>query len=310
MATIAAVTLVGAATSAETRVTAAGPDWLPLKGKYKNAIGCTWNNGCESPTHGYHSPRQAIDFTVGVDVPVYAAGPGQVEIAWDTCGEGDVACGPGTSRFGNAVAIRHPDGRYSWYAHLSQVLVGEGSDVAAGDLIGKTGNTGESFGAHLHYEEHQGSPWGNTVPPGPMRAYHGADLVSYPDVLGAKAWQDLGCGKQQGEAGCKEKWLIQNDGYKPTKAGGGGGGSGGGSGGSAKSGKCTTNRLGVVFILDDSGSNQATDPRYLRADAARVALSYLPEGTLVSALKFSDSAQTVVPATRLTDRNESPIADR
>jgi lysophospholipase L1-like esterase len=66
-------------------------------------------------------------------------------------------------------------------------------------------------------------------------------------------------------------------------------------------------QFGVVFVLDDSGSNLQTDPRLLRADAVRVAMGYLPEGTLVSGVRFSNAAATDVEVTRLTNENRGSL---
>ncbi len=56
--------------------------------------------------------------------------------------------------YGQYVRIRHawPDGNtyVSWYGHLSKIIVKKGDFVAAGQRIGTAGNTGNSFGIHLH----------------------------------------------------------------------------------------------------------------------------------------------------------------
>jgi len=54
--------------------------------------------------------------------------------------------------FGNLVIIRHYNGLETFYAHLSKLLVVPNQDVVAGEPIGLGGNTGHSFGAHLHFE--------------------------------------------------------------------------------------------------------------------------------------------------------------
>jgi hypothetical protein len=51
---------------------------------------------------------------------------------------------------GNMIRIRHADGTATVYGHLKSQLVGNGQEVAEGSQIGLSGNTGRSFGAHLH----------------------------------------------------------------------------------------------------------------------------------------------------------------
>lgn len=53
--------------------------------------------------------------------------------------------------YGKVVIIRHANNVYSLYGHLSQINVAKGANVAQGDIIGKSGNTGNSSGAHLHF---------------------------------------------------------------------------------------------------------------------------------------------------------------
>ena len=54
--------------------------------------------------------------------------------------------------YGYYVVIRHPNGLETLYGHLSRQLVREDQIVRAGDVIGLGGNTGRSFGSHLHFE--------------------------------------------------------------------------------------------------------------------------------------------------------------
>jgi murein DD-endopeptidase MepM/ murein hydrolase activator NlpD len=59
--------------------------------------------------------------------------------------------------YGIAVAIRHDFGYkgkplYTVYAHMSEVEVARGERVQSGDIIGLVGDTGQTTGAHLHYE--------------------------------------------------------------------------------------------------------------------------------------------------------------
>jgi hypothetical protein len=54
--------------------------------------------------------------------------------------------------FGRLVVIRHFNGLETFYAHLHRTKVQVGQEVEAGELIGLGGNTGRSFGSHLHLE--------------------------------------------------------------------------------------------------------------------------------------------------------------
>ena len=58
----------------------------------------------------------------------------------------------GTASYGNYVKLDHGNGYATLYAHLESVAVKKGQRVAQGQVIGRMGNTGRSFGAHLHFE--------------------------------------------------------------------------------------------------------------------------------------------------------------
>jgi murein DD-endopeptidase MepM/ murein hydrolase activator NlpD len=80
------------------------------------------------------------DFTAGTGTPVVSMAAGRVAYA----GFLDIR--------GNHVIIDHGYGIYSGYSHLSQIHVTRGQEIAAGQVIGVSGNTGRSSGAHLHWE--------------------------------------------------------------------------------------------------------------------------------------------------------------
>ena len=67
---------------------------------------------------------------------------------------GTVILAGGVPSFGNKVEIRYWDGTVSWYGHLSRIDVHAGQTVMPGDVVGAVGNTGHSFGSHLHIEIH------------------------------------------------------------------------------------------------------------------------------------------------------------
>jgi murein DD-endopeptidase MepM/ murein hydrolase activator NlpD len=55
---------------------------------------------------------------------------------------------------GNYIVIEHSGGEFSSYLHLKEgsVRVKEGDEVKEGDHIAEVGNTGDSYGAHLHFQ--------------------------------------------------------------------------------------------------------------------------------------------------------------
>ena len=99
------------------------------------------------------SLHRALDFRAAVGTPVYAAESGTVETAYRWNGrrtQGD------TNSYGNMLKLRHADYRggrlETLYAHLSKLCVAQGETVYEGQLIGYSGDTGNCYGAHLHFE--------------------------------------------------------------------------------------------------------------------------------------------------------------
>lgn len=90
----------------------------------------------------YGPGHLGIDISAPEGSNVYAAGSGIVTMAQVGWNYG----------YGNVVQIDHGNGYVTVYAHLSQINVGVCQSVGQGSLIGYSGNTGNSFGAHLHFE--------------------------------------------------------------------------------------------------------------------------------------------------------------
>ena len=98
------------------------------------------------------------DFAVPIGTKVEAAHGGVVVKAGPN-GGGD---GPA---YGNAIVIKHDNGMYSQYAHLSQIDVRIGQAVQTGEKIALSGNTGNSSGPHLHFEIRTTANYGSAVNP-------------------------------------------------------------------------------------------------------------------------------------------------
>ncbi|MFI1400622.1 M23 family metallopeptidase [Streptomyces sp. NPDC020681] len=126
--------------------------WVKPVSKY--TLSASYNQGGAMWSHK-HSGQ---DFAVPTGTPVKAAGSGTVVKAGPN-GGGD---GPA---YGNAIVVKHSNGKYSQYAHLSKINVNVGSKVSAGQVIAKSGNTGNSSGPHLHFEIRTTPSYGSALNP-------------------------------------------------------------------------------------------------------------------------------------------------
>ena len=74
---------------------------------------------------------------------------------------------------GNFVILDHGNGEFSYFAHLrsQSVLVKKGDRVAAGQVIGRVGSSGDSFEPHLHYHLLAGPELDSGVVPATFRRY-------------------------------------------------------------------------------------------------------------------------------------------
>lgn len=71
--------------------------------------------------------------------------------------------------YGISVIINHKNGYYTLYGHLSKAYVKTGNIVNRGRIIGAMGNTGRSYGTHLHFEIRKGDPKKGAAPLNPLR---------------------------------------------------------------------------------------------------------------------------------------------
>ncbi|WP_292874042.1 M23 family metallopeptidase [Microbacterium sp.] len=106
------------------------------------------NGYCAS---GFHA---GVDLADGCGTAIFAACSGRVVYAGYNGG------------YGNFIKIDHGDGTGSGYGHIMPggILVGYGQYVQAGQLIAREGNTGNSFGCHLHFETYINNRPVNPVP--------------------------------------------------------------------------------------------------------------------------------------------------
>jgi hypothetical protein len=116
--------------------------WLCLNEEESNDFSIPVK-GVVTSHYGYRSGRyhNGIDLALKIGDTVYAAFSGKIRYAKYNDGG-----------FGNLVIIRHNNGLETFYAHLSKHLVVPNQDIKFGEPIGLGGNTGRSFGPHLHFE--------------------------------------------------------------------------------------------------------------------------------------------------------------
>jgi hypothetical protein len=204
-------------------------------------------NGKTVPYHDYW----ALDIKASLGDPIYAAGKGKVV---DVVHDGGLNCNyytiplakcPYAAR-GNYVIIEHGPGVFTFYTHMSKVLVKKQDEIT--DLntpIGLVGDSGWSVPKfyHLHYELRTSqNRVGVGVDPGKLYACVGGTLKTYPDQLENNtkpytSWQGIPT----------EKFRARNEGIgcaTPTGGGTGGGTTGGG----------TSKKVDLVFAIDTTGS--------------------------------------------------------
>jgi septal ring factor EnvC (AmiA/AmiB activator) len=92
------------------------------------------------PRFGTETLRTGVDIEAPEGAPIRAVAAG------------DVAYRGWLKGYGNLIVLDHGDGYHTLYAHASQVLVDEGDQVKAGELIGRVGETGSVEGPRLYFE--------------------------------------------------------------------------------------------------------------------------------------------------------------
>nr|WP_180529987.1 phage tail tape measure protein [Staphylococcus haemolyticus] len=91
-----------------------------------------------------------MDFGMPTGTPIYAVKGGVADKVWTDYGGG------------NSVQIKTGANEWNWYMHLSKQIAKQGQKIRAGQLIGKSGATGNFVrGAHLHFQLMRGSHAGN-----------------------------------------------------------------------------------------------------------------------------------------------------
>lgn len=125
--------------------------------------------------------HEGMDLDLNTGDPVYSTYDGIVRVV--------AYNGNGYGRF---VLVRHYNGLETLYGHLSKQTVEVGQLVKAGDMLGLGGNTGRSYGDHLHYENRfEGNPFS----PAWLWDFPGQTIRNDRFVLSPRVWDHLRGGK-------------------------------------------------------------------------------------------------------------------
>ena len=147
-----------------------GEDPIDIKGSQVDN-GQTWGWPTNTPyiissPYGYRwgTLHDGMDISgTGYGSPIYASLDGEVvQAQWG----GMVGNSAGIN-----VVLRHENGYYTVYAHLSKVNVSKGQWVSRGEKIGAMGHTGNAFGTHLHFGVFTGPPYNGGKSFNPMRLW-------------------------------------------------------------------------------------------------------------------------------------------
>ncbi|MFD4322249.1 peptidoglycan DD-metalloendopeptidase family protein [Streptomyces sp. NPDC058548] len=125
------------------------------------ALGTPYHQSGGMWSSGYHT---GIDFSAGIGTPIRAVGPGKVVSA------------SRVNAYGRQVIIRHADGMYTQYAHLSEMRVSAGDTVEGGQVVGLSGADGNVSGPHLHFEVRTGPGYGTDISPLPYLRKKGVNI--------------------------------------------------------------------------------------------------------------------------------------
>jgi murein DD-endopeptidase MepM/ murein hydrolase activator NlpD len=110
---------------------ASGLIW-PVDGVLTSTFGLRWG-----------SSHEGIDISAAEGTPIRAADSGAVILLQSEAESGG---------YGNYTCVDHGNAVSTCYAHQSGFNTTAGASVSQGEIIGYVGNTGHSFGAHLHFE--------------------------------------------------------------------------------------------------------------------------------------------------------------
>ena len=151
----------------------------------------TYPTPVSSRPSSHFGPRRrrfhyGLDLAQPTGEPIYAAFDGVVRIS------------KYNRSYGNLVIIHHSNGLETYYAHMSKRHVVAGQHVKSGEVIGLCGNTGRSFGSHLHFEIRY---MGNAINPENVISTATHDLLEPTLSLTSNSFRKVAKGGKGGGSG-------------------------------------------------------------------------------------------------------------
>ena len=148
----------------------------------------TWPTPVTARPSSHYGPRRrrfhyGLDLALPTGEPIYAAFDGVVRIS------------KRNKSYGHLVIIHHANGLETYYAHMSKRNVSAGDHVKSGDIIGLCGNTGRSYGSHLHFEIRY---MGLAMNPENVIDCSTHDLISHTLTLGSDSFRKVAKGAKGG----------------------------------------------------------------------------------------------------------------
>lgn len=169
------LTLGGSAAATGTTPAAPAPSKAPVT--TKPAPAQSSSSGYVAPVSGKHTTNYRASGAnwssgshTGIDFPVFTGTSVKVITS------GTVVTAGWGGAYGNEVVVKHADGHYSQYGHLSALSVSVGQTLSTGQQVGLSGATGNVTGPHLHFEVRTGPAYGSDIDPVAFLASHGISV--------------------------------------------------------------------------------------------------------------------------------------
>ena len=153
----------------------------------------SWPTPVTARPSSHFGPRRrrfhyGLDLAEPTGEPIYATFDGVVRIS------------KLNRSYGNLVIIHHANGLETYYAHMSKRLVPAGDQDKSGDIIGLCGNTGRSFGSHLHFEIRY---MGNAMNPEDVLDCSTHNLINQQLTLTSSSFRKVAKGSKASKGGSK-----------------------------------------------------------------------------------------------------------